>query len=837
MDTRDSSSFGDILKAFRQQKHVNQRELSMKLGVHYNTVSKWERGMCLPDSKGMVLELAKKLCLAEHETRILLEASLTALSPYWYVPYPCNPFFTGREKILEALHKYLGVDQKDAATAFYALRGLGGIGKTQIALQYAYRYALEYRAVFWLRAETVESIISGMLDIAEVLQLPTQGSRDQEQVIAAVLRWLSSHSQWLLIWDNLEDLQLLQRFLPTTRQSAILLTTRQQALGVFARGINLLPMEQEEGMLFLLRRAKLLEPEIATWQMQQFATSQPVEYAATAELITALGGLPLALDQAGAYIEETGCSLMAYLQRYKEQRMHLLDRRGLQGKDHPHSVATTFRLASEQMEQDRAAAALLKVCAFLHADAIPEELFIAGAIHLGPDLAALEDEPVQFDQAIVVLRGLSLVSRQAKNSTLSLHRLMQTVLREQMSDQEQMLWLKRTIKALNSIFPEVIYEVWEQCERLLPHALAVAAFLPDEKGDQAMVEMLRKTADYLRVRFQYQQAELLYRRALHIGEQVLGPIHREKAFLFNGLGLLYAEQGQYERAEPFYQQAVHIGELAQGSAHRDVAQLLNGLAMLYWRQGKYEQAGRLYERALYIRERNVGPEHPETTALLNGLAFLYMEQGKDEQARRLYQRVLSIWKRTHEANDPALVYPLDRQVEDGSRQGQIEQNVSVWEQIGSQYPFVAYPLYGLAVLSAREGQDDQAALFYRCALRIKEAAVGPEHYELAYPLVGLAELYLKHGKDEQAESLYWQALRIQEQQLGLHHPEVAQTSYGLALFYRLQGKMSEALSFAERALKIFSHSLRDTHPKTVAARGLYTRLMQEQEDSERREAG
>ena len=109
MYTSEFAPFGDLLKTFRKQKHVSQQELSVRLGVHYNTMSKWERGMCLPDSKGMVLELAKELYLDEHETRLLLEASLTALSPYWFVPYPRNPFFTGREKILEALHMRLQI--------------------------------------------------------------------------------------------------------------------------------------------------------------------------------------------------------------------------------------------------------------------------------------------------------------------------------------------------------------------------------------------------------------------------------------------------------------------------------------------------------------------------------------------------------------------------------------------------------------------------------------------------------------------------------------------------------------------------------------------------------
>jgi len=135
-----------------------------------------------------------------------------------------------------------------------------------------------------------------------------------------------------------------------------------------------------------------------------------------------MGGLPLALDQAGAYIEETGCSVSAYLQRYEQQRARLLERRGALAGDHPHSVTATFLLVSKRIEREQSAAAdLLHVCALLYAEAIPEELFVAGAAYLGPELASLATDPCQLDQVIAVLRSLSLVQRQPETRTLSMH--------------------------------------------------------------------------------------------------------------------------------------------------------------------------------------------------------------------------------------------------------------------------------------------------------------------------------------------------------------------------------------------------------------------------------
>src|SRR5450432_3974495 len=157
------SSFGVVLRTFRKRRHLTQQQLAEVIGVHRSTLINWEQGDFLPGSKTLVLELARHLKLDDQETRQLLEASLTALAPHWLVPLPRNLFFTGREAILEALHTQLGVNHAIALTQSSALHGLGGIGKTQIALEYAYRHALEYSAVFWIGAETEEQIISSLL--------------------------------------------------------------------------------------------------------------------------------------------------------------------------------------------------------------------------------------------------------------------------------------------------------------------------------------------------------------------------------------------------------------------------------------------------------------------------------------------------------------------------------------------------------------------------------------------------------------------------------------------------------------------------------------------------
>lgn len=878
MIDHDISSFGALLNMFRKRTSLTQQRLAEAVGMHRHAISRWEQGEVLPASKAIVLELARHLRLNDLEARQLLEASLTSPLPLWGVPFPRNLFFTGREDTLKLLHKHLHVDQIVTRTPVYALQGLGGVGKTQTALEYAYRHALEYSAIFWIEAETVERVLFSLQRIAEILQLPEREAQDQHQVIEAVQRWLVTHQEWLLIWDNLEDLGLPSRLLPLARQGAILLTTRRQALGTFARGIDLLPLDLEEGIALLLRRAKVLEADATHEQVQELAEHMPTEYVAASELVELLGGLPLALDQAGAYLEETGCSLVSYLHRYKQQRSSLLARRGVPkhdpggaaGGDHPQSVTTTFLLAQEQVEQRQTAAAdLLRVCAFLHPEAIPEELFSAGALHSGPELASVVTDPVRFDLAIAILRHLSLVQRQTRAHTLSLHRLVQVVLREQMGPVEERLWSERVIRMVNAAFPKGDFPTWSQCERVLAQALACVSLLVWDGNDLPEAgELLTKAGYYLLGRGRFDEASPLLEQATLLGEHYYGPDHpallprlKNQAQLLwkqgkhacaeklladslaieeqhlespyieigetlNNLALLYWEQGKYEQAEPLLQRALQARVEHAGYNDLGTASTLNNLALLYWKLGKYTQAEPLFQQAAQIKEHLLGPEHPDTGFLLYNLAVLYRDQGKYVQAEPLFQRALQIQEQSLGPYHPdvadslvslAVLYRDQDKYEQAEplfrRSLQIRQQV-----LGKEHFVVARTLYNLATLYMQQYNYEQAEQFFQQALCIQEQALGTEHQDTGRSLYGLATLYTHMGKYTLAEQLFQQALQIRQHALGEEHPFVAETLHGMATLYTRQGCYALAEQLYEQALHIYEQRLGTSHPKTAKSR-------------------
>jgi tetratricopeptide (TPR) repeat protein len=838
----DFFSFGTLLKGFRTRRRLTQEQLAQAISVHRSAVNRWEQGEFLPKQKGIVLELARCLKLDEQETRQLLEASLTALAPYWSVPLPRNPYFTGREEILDVLHTHLATNRIVALTQSYALQGLGGIGKTQLALEYTYRHALEYSAVFWIEAETEETAISSLLHMADILQLSERKEADQQRVVAAVQRWLSSHSGWLLIWDNVENLDVLSRLLPATiRQGAILLTTRAQALGTLALGMDLTPLEHAEGTLFVLRRAKVLEPEAVEADVQRFAARWPGEYAAAGELVRTTGGLPLALDQAGAYIEETGCGFAGYVQRYRQKRHVLLDRRGL-ASDHPDSIVATIRLACQRVgEQQPAALELVRCCAFLYPEAIPEELLLAGADYLGPVLGAAVRAATEFDLAVATLRRYSLVQRHPETHMLSLHRLVQVILQEDMTGPEREQWQQRLVHLLSAVFPvipaETKVELWGQCERLLPHAMSCAVTIPEHLHDRELAEMLLKVTRYLFKRSQYQQASFLCEHALHLFEQTLGPDHLQVALVLHSLAAIYRWQGKYEQAVLQHQRSLRIREQVLGPKHPCVAASLNNLAFVYRERGEYEQAEPLFQRALRIREETLGPMHLDVAFSLHNLAILNRERGKGELAEPLYQRSIHILEQALGPEHPDVARPLNNLAVLYKEQGKYEQAkplaeraVSLFEQaFGREHLNVAFALDTLADVYREEGRYQEAQALYQRSIYILEQALDPEHLQVAYPLVGLANLFREQGNYVEAESRYQRALSIREQHLGHYHPETAQTLHELAILHQRKGQVDAACSLAERALATHARSLGETHPKTVVIRSLYSQLVQEQQ--------
>jgi tetratricopeptide (TPR) repeat protein len=522
----------------------------------------------------------------EDLSSLAASAPRAALPPVWNVPYPRNSFFIGRDELLARLHTQLQAGQATALSQPQAIIGLGGIGKTQLAVEYAYRFHQDYQVVLWARAESTEALTSSYVTIASLLNLPEQEAQEQEITVQAVKTWLQTHSEWLLILDNADDLSLVPTFLPPVLGGHLLLTTRAFSVGHLASRLEVDTLSAEQGAMFLVRRASLIAPDATLEQ------ASPQQRDLAIQVSQELGGLPLALDQAGAYLEATGTALSAYQQIYQRHRTALLAQHRAEGADHPEPVASTWSLSFARVEEtDPAAADLLRLCAYLAPDAIPEEILAQGAAHLGPVLGPVAFDPFLLGQAIEALRAYSLVGRDPSLQTLSVHRLVQAVVRDALDAADRQRWAERAIRAVHAALPPVEHANWPAWERLLAHAQACAAWMdPQEIHLQEAAEVLQMT------------------------------------------GLYLTERARYSEAEPLLERAYQMSEQEQGAEHLDTARDASTLAYLYRVQGEYEQAEPLLVRALVIYEQQLGPEHPLTQIIRGNYSALLRAMGRDEEA-------------------------------------------------------------------------------------------------------------------------------------------------------------------------------------------------------------
>jgi tetratricopeptide (TPR) repeat protein/DNA-binding XRE family transcriptional regulator len=734
----DILPFGELLRTFRERRQpkVSQHVLANMLGVDRQTIVAWEGGKYLPKDRTRVIELAEQLHLDEHETNGLLQAALLDPLPPWHVPYHRNPFFTGREKVLQSLHRKLIPGVTTALTQSQSISGLGGIGKTQVALEFAYHFRQEYRAVLWLQADSYEVLYAACGKLAQDLNLPEEDESDQTRVVEAVRHWLKKHTRWLLILDNVENQEMVDEFLPTGHHGYVLLTTRIRTTEPIALSYELERMPVQEGVLFLLRRTKILASEDSLDRVS------PEDYVCAKKLWELMDGLPLALDQAGAYILETSCSIAHYLDLFEMRHDKLLERRGSFDAGHPDSVSATFSLSYEKVKKlNRAAAELLMLLAFLYPDAVPEEIITRGRSALGPTIQLVATDPIELDKALAVLLRFSLVSRNASTNLLGIHRLVQAVIKNRLTKSTRKQWAERTVRAVNRAFPGVQETDWHDYRHYVPHVQVCSEIVEQEHlvFPEAGYLFLR-TGIYLYRQGQYRQAQSFYDYALAIYTNVFGSEHPYTAGVLHNLAMLAQIQERPEDAELLYTRVFGIWEKMSGPEGPVRHSILNNLAIAYLEQGKLKDAEQLLQDVLNYGEDVIGLEHPDTAITLSNLAQVYRAQDRYNEAEGLLQRALHIQEKGLESTDPSIATTLD--------------------ELATIYQLL-------------NKNDREAELLYKRSLSIKESVLGPEHPNIAITLIDLAMLlvFSEQSREEEAKELYKRAIHLTEQTFGLEHPK------------------------------------------------------------------
>ena len=752
------------------------------------------------------------------------------------IPVTVPRHFLGRDDAFQAMDAALRGG--DGRVAIAALHGLRGVGKTTLAAAYAERHRSDYRATWWIRAQTESTMRADLVSLGVRLGWVAADEKE-EPALAAVREGLRDEGDGLLlIFDNAIGAASLKPYLPPGGAARVLVTSNAHAWRGAATPVEIRVWPRRTGADYLIAR-----------------TGRDSEGAEAEALSDALGGLPLAHEQAAAYCERLTVSLADYHRRFEAAPVRLLN----SPDDAPAefherlTVARAFALAIDQAAKLHPAAEPLIVhAALLAPEPIPLVLFSEGRSKFGEPMAS-QLAVDGLDEAVAALRSFALVDRETihdernpaiATETIRLHLLVRAVAGDRCGVEARSAARRVLIEAMAAVYPATVFtdqSVWPRARRL--DALAIeliggSAALPT--GAELPAAVLMDSLGRYRqgALGAYAEAQPLFERALAIREKKLGPEHTRTASSLNNLALLLWNRGDLARARPLFERALALGEKSLGSEHRDVATRLNNLALVLRAQGDLVGARPLYERALAIREKALGPEHSGTAQSLNNLAIVLSDQRDLVGARPLYERALAIREKTLGPENHETAQSLNNLAVLLKDQGDLvrarllnERALTIREKaLSPDHPDIAWSLNNLAVLLKDEGDLVGARGLHERALAIREKALGPEHHETAQSLNNLAVLLKDQGELAAARPLHERALAIREKALGPEHSLTAQSLNNLAVSLKDQGDLAAARPLYERALAIREKALGPEHALTAQSLNNLAILLKDQGD-------
>ncbi len=751
----------------------------------------------------------------------------------WMVPYVRNPYFCGRAEELQALATLLHETQN--GTGGLALSGAGGVGKTQLALEYAYLHREEYRYIFWAAAETRETLNAAYSDIAELLALPEKGQQEQSRIVEAVTHWLEVNADWLLILDFVSEQALLKDFLPGICNGHVLLTTRANTLGKLVRRLRVKMPPIEQSSHQLLCRSGLLR------EADKSAEPVPKDDENARAIANQVDCQPLALNLVGAYLAQTSCSLPGYLALLRTVQVTTARSGAASAEEQPDPLLKVVRLSGEKIAKTGSvAAALLSLCAFLAPDEILESLLVACSAVLQKRTRKLTINTSRHNAVLTTLHAYGLLDRDLAVRSLTIAREIQAAWRSQLAAGEERDWAEQAVRAIGTIFAMLDMNDWEACQRLLPHAQLCAAHI--ERWQLELVEgawLLHHMGWYLHTRGQYAEAQRYEERALAMYRTVLGDEHSSTAMILNNLAVTYEDLGKLSDAATLHMQALAIRRSVLGENHPETATSLHNLALVYHEQGKLDDAASLYRQALAVRLQLLGDMHPDIATLLADLAALYAEQGKFSDALSLYQQALAIRRKALGGRHPDTIALLSRLAGTSQAQGNFDKAIH-WHQqalaaqrktLGYEHPDIAATFSALATIYQAQGKLDEAAFWLQHALAIVSNEPASTQSAQARVLETLAIAYEEQEQHDKAEALYQQALALYRRDSGGSPLDRARCSYNLALLYHDRRRDAEARPLLEQALAIWQEHHGSNHADTRKAREKYEQIMQKQKDT------
>jgi tetratricopeptide (TPR) repeat protein len=683
-----------------------------------------------------------------------------------------TPYFVGRETQLEELHQIL---QK---YAICAVAGMGGIGKTELALQYGRQYQPEYGGgICWVDCRGVTAGIQIMQFAESRLHLSIPSDRElADRVADCWRRWPEGKA--LIIYDDVEDYRAIEPYLPPDNLSFTALLTTRLNLG----GIENFPLD----VLSIESSLELLRDWIGDKRVMR-------EENTAKELCDRLGYLPLALTLVGHYLQKQRITFAEMLMRLEEKG---LEHRSLtvDPKDKTWTlniekgVKAAFEVSWQELSEEARELGDRLSC---FAPSAIDWTWIE-ALDTGCDRESLGDLRVE-------LENLSLLRYDPETENFySLHPLIREFFLGKLKESDRALEYQRDfcrvmLEIARKTPPTVTQQDITSLTPVIPHLKEIATRFIDAVAEEDVLLPSTALGRFYQEQSIYLEAEFWCTKSIETTKQRFGENHPSVATSYNNLAELYRVTGRYGEADPLYRKALEICLEQLGENHPSVATLYNNLALLYSFKGRYGEAEPLFRKSLELRLEQLGENHPDVATSYNNLATLYRVTSRYGEAESLYGKALEIRL----------------------------------EKFGKNHPSVATSYNNLAGLYQATSRYGEAELLFRKALEIRLEQLGENHPDVAASYNNLASLYQSTRRYGEAEPLFRKAMETLLEKFGKNHPYVASSYNNLAYLYESTGRYGEAEPLYQKALEIARDSLGENHPNTVTFYNNYLTMLRQ----------
>ena len=688
------------------------------------------------------------------------------------VPLYRNKKFVGQNTYLEQLEKILFTEHQPPKIA---ITGLGGVGKTQIVLELAYRTRETHQdcSIFWVQATNAEALLQAFAEIGQQLAIPGIKEK-QADVKMLVQRYLSqeSASKWLLIIDNVDDMDIwineLKAFLPRSCQGCIVYTTRNRKVAVdvaAAHVIEVVEMGGETAMQLLAK--SLINQEL-------LASHQD-----TQKLLEQLTFLPLAIIQATAYINKNGITLSDYLSLLDEREQDVVellsedfeDDGRYRGAKNP--VATTWLISFQHIQQlDPLAADYLSFMSCVNPKDIPQVL-----LPPGPSRKKETD-------AIGMLNAYSFVSRRTADNALDIHRLVHLVMRNWLRERKLLVyWAAKATQRLEEVFPDNDYKNRSIWRPYLAHARYVLGSEDTQEDREESIKLTQKFARCLYSDGRYNEAEQWFSQVMETRKKILKEEDPNTLASMRYVARALSRQGKYLEAEMMHRKTLALNRKVFGREHINTLKSMMGVAKALHYRRQYMEAEMMYQETLALQKKILGKEHPDTLTSMNGIARMLSHQGKYVEGEKIQRETLALREKV----------------------------------LGKDHPDTLTSMNSLATTLAEQGRYTEAIHMHQDELALSKRVLGEDHPDMLLSMNNLAVVLGNQGNYIEAKKMHQDVLERRKKLLGEEHPNTLKSMNNLAVILGYQGRHIEAEKMHRKTLALRKRVLGEEHPHTLVS--------------------